>query len=115
MTKELTKFFSFSACHTVSGRVLGRNYRFGITVEWVSQDQEDRLVAIVQREVIAKVHSRDLGESVDFLKNIRIDDGSLLESFEKRLSALLSDFKVIRLVLERDSETAAVLFPAGRQ
>ena len=110
MATELTKFFSFSACHTSSGKVLGRNYRFGITVEWVNQAQEERLIETVRRELISKVHTRDLGENVDFLKNISIDDASLLKEFKKRLSAALMGFNIKRLTLERDSETSTVLF-----
>jgi hypothetical protein len=110
MHAELTKTFAFSACHTDSGKILGRNYLFSITVEWLSADHENTLSAIVHREILSQVHTRDLGEHVEFLKNRPLDDASILEAFWKRLTKPLAKFRVKRLTLQRDSETSTALW-----
>ncbi len=115
MATQLTKKFSFSACHTVAGRVLGRNYFLGVTVEWLPEELENKLSAIVHREIISKVHTSDLNMHVDFLKKIAINDGSLLAAFWKRLSGPLSSFSVKYLTLERDSETCATFWPEASE
>lgn len=111
MRTELTKTFAFSACHTHSGRVLGRNYLLGITLEWLPEEREKAMSEIVHREIISKVHTRDLGEDVYFLKKSVIDDASILQAFWQRLSGPLSDFRVRRLTLQRDPETSTTLWP----
>jgi hypothetical protein len=113
MRAELTKIFSFSACYSAAGRVLAGNYLFGITVEWLPEPREKELMEIVQREVIRKVRTRDLGDQVDFLKKITIDDRSLLEAFWKCLSVPLSDFGVKSLTLRRDLETSTTIWPGA--
>lgn len=111
MRTELTKTFAFSACHTHSGRVLGRNYLFKITLEWLPEDREKAVSEIVQREILSKVHTRDLGEDVYFLKKAVIDEASILQAFWQRLSGPLSGFRVKCLTLQRDSETSATFWP----
>ena len=72
---------------------------------------EREFIEIVDHEIISKVHTHDLGEDVDFLKNIKLDDISLLKAFWKRLSVSLSAFGVKRLTLRRDSETFTTFWP----
>ena len=112
MRAELTKTFAFSACHTVAGKVLGRNYLLGISVEWEAETPEKKLSDVVHREIISKVHTRDLDENVDFLgKTAVLDDVSLLKAFWGRLSGPLSEFRVHKLTLQRDSQTSTAYWP----
>src|SRR3989338_5709939 len=111
MRMELTKTFSFSACHTASGRILGRNYLLKIALEWLPEAREKILSDIVRREILSKVHTRDLGEDVFFLKRTEIDDASILKAFWQRLSGPLEDFQVKYLTLQRDSETSTTFWP----
>ena len=94
---------------------MGRNYLLKIALEWLPEDREKELSEIVHREILSKVHTRDLGEDVYFLKKAVIDDTSILEAFWQRLSGPLSGFRVKHLILQRDSETSTTFWPESSE
>ena len=108
MDAELTKSFAFSASYSAGARALGRNYIFSVTVPALTEAQEPAFEETVQREILSKVHTRDLGE-VDFLRGIALNDEVLLRAFWKRLAKPLEPYRPKRLSLQRDARTVTVL------
>ena len=106
---ELTKSFAFSASHASGARAIGRNYTFWITVEALDEARELELEATVRRELIEKLHTRDLSEQVDFLKHVEKTDAALLDAFWARLSKPLAPYRPRRLALQRDARTVTTL------
>lgn len=109
MDAELTKAFAFSASYSSGGRALGRNYTLLVTVGCLKETEERELEAIVRSELIDQVHTRDLSEQVEFLRNIEIDDVALLRAFWGRLKKPLTRFGPRRLALQRDPRTVTTL------
>lgn len=105
-----TRLFRFSASHAVGDRHLGHNYVLGVTVEGVRRASDEELLAGgVEEALIRKLDSKDLGLHVDFLKNVPLEDESLLRTFWGILEARLAPLKIRRLTLERDSRTSCSL------
>lgn len=109
MDAELTKGFSFSASYRSGDRSIGRNYILRVTVHALPESEENEFEKTVQNELIEKIHTRDLSDNVDFLKNTAIDDLALLRAFRKRLAASLARFQPKRLTLERDARTETTI------
>ena len=109
MDVEFTKVFPFSASYASAERSLGRNFKLWITVHAMDEAREREFEAIVERELISEVRSRDLSQHVEFLKNVEIDDLALLRAFWARLSVPLRGFGTKRLALERDARTVTTL------
>ena len=109
MEAEFTKSFAFSASYSSGGRSVGRNFTLQITVEASDEARERELEMIVERELISRVHLRDLSEGVDFLKNVEKTDEALLRAFWTRLSKPLGTYHPKRLALQRDARTITTL------
>ena len=109
MDAELTKCFAFSASHSSGGRAVGRNYVLSITVPAMREDRESEFEAVVRRELISKLHTRDLSEHVDFLKNVEKTDAALLGAFWTQLEGPLRPYGPKRFALQRDLRTLTTL------
>ena len=109
MDAELTKSFVFSASHRSGARSIGANYTLFLTLPALDEAAEKELDAVVQSELIEKIHTRDLSESVDFLKGVEITDAALLKAFRVRLERPLARHGLRRLALQRDARTVTTL------
>ena len=109
MDAELTKSFAFSASHKSGARSIGANYVLFITLPALDEASEKEFESLVQRELIAKVHTRDLSENVDFLKGLEISDAALLRAFREKLEKPLAGHALRRLALQRDARTVTTL------
>lgn len=105
MSLRLTKFFNFSASYETKGRIIGHNYQLAITMEYLNEEDEVRVTQKIQHELIDKIHSRDFGTHVDFLKNKEITDAVLLEVFLKIIEKAVLPVKVLELSLKRDDRS----------
>ena len=105
MIVTLTKTFQFSASHGHNGKVLGHNYTLKATFRAPDAKVEEGLAEKVERSLIQKVHSRDLGEHVDFLKNVALSDPVLLRAFWDVLEPATRPAALRSLTLERDRRT----------
>ncbi len=99
----LTKSFSFSASHTQDSRIFGHNYILSVTIRSSDESAEAMLQEAVEKNVLAKVHSRDLGHN--------ITQAGLLKSFLEQLAPKLPSMEITSLVLERDARTRTTLLP----
>lgn len=111
MTLTLTKYFSFSASHEKSGRVWGHNYVLGVTVDAPNEEAEADFVAVVERELVSRMASRDLNLHVDFLKGLPIADRTLLPAFWSVLEKAVAPARLRELTLARDQRTLTVYRP----
>ena len=109
MDVELTKAFSFSSSYTIGSRSIGRNFVLRLTVRALSEDEERALESLVEQELVSHLHTRDLSQNVDFLKNVEKTDQALLRAFWERLSRPLAPYGPKRLALERDAHTVTTL------
>ena len=109
MDAELTKAFAFSASHRSGVRFIGANYILFLTLPALDEAAEKELDAVVQAELIAKLHTRDLSDGVDFLKGVEITDAGLLRAFRERLEKPLARHGLRRLALQRDARTVTTL------
>ncbi len=109
MVVELTKSFAFSASFARGTRSIGVNFTLSVTVAELEESAEKDLEARVRKELISKLHTRDLSE-VDFLKGVTITDGALLRAFWARLSDPLKAYAPRRLALQRDAQTLTTLY-----
>jgi len=106
MKKALfTKLFYFSASFSHGREVHGHNYTLGVTVEYSPKLDEALLAQKIQTSLIDKIHSRDLGLDVDFLKKIPISDYNLLKVFSAVLAREIRPARLHGLFLERDGRT----------
>jgi len=110
LAAELTKAFAFSASFSAGTRAIGRNYILLVTVEALEESRERLFEECVQKELISRVHSRDLTSQVDFLKGVEMTDASLLAAFWKRLASPLADYRPKRFALQRDTKTVTTLY-----
>lgn len=105
----ITKYFHFSASHQYRDKVFGHNYVLGITLGSLNEADEEKLIKNIHTHLIDKVHSRDLGMGVDFLKGKEINDRTLLESFAKIIEGVIPVSTLKSLTLKRDERTLAAL------
>jgi hypothetical protein len=105
MKAKLSKAFEFSASYSCGKRVMAHNYRLEATWEDVSEQSEPDLDRKIQNALIQKIHSRDLGQDVDFLRGVVLTDVSLLEAFWPVISEAAKPAKLTTLSLERDART----------
>ena len=66
---------------------------------------EAGLVEKIESSLIQKLHSRDLGEHVDFLKGVPLNDPALLKAFWAVLEPAVLPAVLRSLSLERDRRT----------
>ena len=111
MDAELTKSFAFSASYSRAARSIGVNYTFSVSVPAVDEEAEKELESVVRRELISKLHTRDLSEHVDFLKGVEISDEALLRVFWALLAKPLERYGIRSLSLRRDGRTVTTLHP----
>ena len=97
----LTKFFPFSASFSRGKEVHGHNYTLGVTVEHSEKLDEALLEKKVHRSLIEKIHSRDLGLHVEFLRKTEITDLNLLKAFSKILVREIKPARLREVFLER--------------
>ncbi len=110
MTLLFTKQFPFSASYARGEKVLGRNFVLEAALEAPADEEaETRFVETVERELVSKIESRDLGIHVDFLKGTSIDDRSLLAAFWPIVERAAAPARLRSLSLERDSRTRTTL------
>jgi len=109
MDAELTKSFAFSASYRSGARSVGANYILFVTLPALDEFAEKEMEAVVQKELISKVHTRDLSENVDFLKGVEVSDSGLLRAFREKLEKPLAGRGLRRLALQRDARTVTTL------
>ena len=100
---SLTKSFDFSASHAHGGKIFGYNYRLHICFEG-APDESD-VAAKIESSLISKIHSRDLGEPIDFLKGVTLEGPELVRAFWRVIEGAISPERLRSLTLERDSRT----------
>ena len=101
----LTKSFEFSACYSSGNRVIAHNYRLEAAFEDFSELLEPDLDRKIQNALIQKIHSRDLGQDVDFLRGVSLSDISLLKAFWPLVAETAKPAMLASLSLERDART----------
>lgn len=109
MKWELTKYFSFSSSFEQDGKVIGHNYRLGLTLDRLTAEAENLFVSKIQTHLISKIHSQDLRLHTPWFEGRRIDEESLLLKFSEIISQHCPEISLRRLSLERDSKTAVTL------
>ena len=109
MRHTFTKIFCFSASVESHGRVTGHNYKLSVTVDDLEESAEGRFEDAIQKSLIEKVHSRDLGTDVDFLKGQALSDKTLLEAFGGIIQKTVAPLRLRSLTLERDERTIRTL------
>lgn len=101
----LTKSYDFSASYSSGDRVIAHNYRLTADFKNIPEALERDLDAKIQNVLIRKVHSRDLGQDVDFLRGISLSDTALLKAFWPLIATSAVPGKLLSLSLERDART----------
>jgi 6-pyruvoyl-tetrahydropterin synthase len=103
MQVHLTKRFFFSASYSRAARVHAHNYTLGVTVTLPDEDYDESfLEARVRETLVDKVHSRDLGLHVDFLKGCSITELSLVTVFWGIVKKAVAPAELVSLTLEKD-------------
>ena len=105
MTATVTKIFEFSASHSEGARILAHNYVLRATFHASDKKDEQGLSEKIDRALIRKLHSKDLGENGDILKNKPLDDLSLLKVFWGVVVDVARPVRLCRLTLQRDRTT----------
>ena len=96
MPATVTKNFEFSASLSQGKKVLGHNYILRATFEASDLSAENGLAEKIEKTLIEKVHSRDLGETNDL---------ALLKDFWGVVTQATRPAKLLSLCLERDRRT----------
>ncbi len=109
MTITFTRFFQFSASHTYQDKIVGHNYVLGVTTDTLDDPSEVQFDKKINEALISKLHSRDLGLHVDFLKGARITDDNLLKIFWGMIKKEIDPMPLRALSLERDSRSKVVM------
>ena len=113
MFASVTKTFEFSASYSKADKVIGHNYTLRATFLAASEADERGLVPKIQDALIQKIHSKDLGEHVDFLKDVVISDVALLRSFWPIIANATKPVLLKKLSLECDRSTRWTLAEEG--
>ncbi len=101
----LTKLFYFSASFSRKSEVHGYNYTLLVRVPFSEKTDENYIEKKIHDSIIQKIHSRDLGRDVDFLKKIKITELNLLRIFFKIIQREIKPNKLVELSLERGRGT----------
>lgn len=102
MKAVLTKVFHFSASYEKNHKIFASNYRLGVTTSALDESDEADFEKKIQESLIQKIHSRDLGLHVDFLKSVAITETALLQIFSERIKNTIAPLPLFALSLERD-------------
>ena len=113
MTVTFTKTFQFSASYAQYGKVLGHNYTLRATFRANDEKAEEGLTEKVESSLIQKLHSKDLGEHVDFLKGVALNDPAMLKAFWAVLEPAVRPAVLHSLSLERDRRTQWTIAASG--
>ena len=105
MPATVTKSFEFSASHSAAGKVFGHNYILHAAFHVHNASEETGLSEKIERSLIQKMHSRDLGSDVEFLKNVPPDDLSRLKVFWEIIARETRPARLESLCLERNRHT----------
>ena len=84
---------------------MGHDYLLSVTTEALDENLETEIESKIQKVLIQKMDSRDLGLHVHFLKNIEITDTNLLKAFWKLVEPAIKPVRLKSMCLERDSRT----------
>ena len=109
MQATFTKSFEFSASYSKDGKVFGHNYILRATFQAASAADERGLSEKIDQVLIQKMHSRDFGLHVDFLKTTPADDLSRLKVFWEIIQKAAEPVRLESLCLERDRRTSWAL------
>ncbi len=102
---SLTKSFEFSASYCLGNRVVAHNYRLEATFQNLLEPSAAELELKIQNTLIQKIHSRDLGQDVDFLRGVSLSEISLLKAFWPLIAKTVKPAVLTALSLESDSHT----------
>ena len=105
MKTTVTKSFEFSASYSDAGKVFGHNYVLRATFHSQDATVEHGLSEKIENSLIQKMHSRDLGQDVEFLKNTPPNDLSRLRVFWGVIAEATRPAQLVSLCLERDRRT----------
>jgi len=103
MKAVLTKVFLFSASYEKDHKIFASNYRLDVTTVTLDELGEADFEKKIQESLIQKIHSRDLGLHVDFLKGVTITETALLQIFSERIKKTIAPLPLFGLSLERDN------------
>ena len=109
MKITLTKYFRFSASFSKNNKIFGYNYILGITTDIIAEEEEALLEQKINKNLIKKIDSRDLGTDVDFLKGARLHDENLLSIFWPIIKKEIHPLPLRALSLQRDDRTCVTL------
>ena len=113
MTATVTKTFEFSASHAHGDKVIGHNYTLRAVFQVSDEHAETGLSDKIEKCLIQKVHSRDLGQHVDFLKGAALNELALLKAFWAVIEPSVHPTVLHSLSLERDRRTLWTLTASG--
>lgn len=105
MKSTLTKSFEFSASYSDGSKVFGHNYVLRATFVASDFSEEAGLAEKIDSALIQKIHSRDFGLHVDFLKNTPPNDPARLKVFWEKITQAVQPLRLHSLCLERDRKT----------
>ena len=101
----LTKSYEFSASYSSGDRVIAHNYRLTAVFNDISEKLESDLDGKIRNALICKIHSRDLGRDVDFLRGVSLSDASLLKAFWAIVAKTAAPATLLSLSLDREANT----------
>ena len=107
-----TKLFYFSASFFRGREVHGHNYTLIVTLKYSDRFNEFAVEQKIKKSIIDKIHSRDLGHDVDFLRGVPITDLNLLKIFSEIITREIQPVKLTELSLERDKNTRLLITAA---
>ena len=70
---------------------------------------EKVLSAAIEEAVIRKLHSRDLGLHVDFLKGVRLEGPEILKALWEVITGVAAPARLKALTLQQDARTSWTL------
>lgn len=105
----LRKSFDFSASYARDRKIISHNYRLVAEIQDLAPQDEKQFSQQMNERLISKVHSCDLGQDVDFLKGLPLDEKALLERFWPIVREISKPGSLSRLTLFTDDHTQWVL------
>jgi 6-pyruvoyl-tetrahydropterin synthase len=109
MKFEFAKSFYFSASFSREGKVFGHNYALTVSMDCPDEKRRFLIENKIQESLIQKIHSRDLGLHVDFLKGVELTEENLLKIFWSLIEKNIHPVILRSLSLEKDSRTKLTL------
>lgn len=101
-----TLSFPFSSSYAERERIRAYNFILHASLEGLSGPEfEQPLKEKIENGLIHKIHSKDLGLHVDFLKGLELNEEVILNAFWDELNGLVAPARLRTLTLERDDRT----------